>query len=966
MAQIESGSIAIAGSQIHARHRSTDALPGDHISFGKRFQRVVITIHRWIGIGVCIMVMTWFISGLVLAYVPFPKMSAVEKLKYLRPINWNLVQVTPAQSLAAAHLAVFPREMRLEMSSGRPVYRIETWDRTNLTVAADTDEPLSGVSGDQALAIVRTQLSAPEATIKAERVDSDQWTMTGYWNHERPFHVIALNDAAGSEFHVSVRTGEIVLGTTRTQRLLNWVGAIPHWLYFESIRRYTHTGLWAWLIYIVSGAAILVSISGLWIGISRMRLRGRYTNGSWTPFTGWMKWHHVTGILGGVTLALWLISGFWTMYPGGILEQREIESSEYQRYAGSSATTFPFGALDSLQKSGSEAARVTFRYIGGQPYAVLELASAKPKIVDALTGTTVLLSAAQLAQAAGSMLPDSKVVSTTYLEHSDEYWHSAYFKKKLPVLRVALNDPMATWFHIDPESGEVVGILDRIGRVDRWTVVAIHDVDWNWLLTRRPLWDFFLFAVTIPGILIAMSTLVISYRRLQRNKIIPAFSGAVGPISGRHSVKPDGRPLANGLSPPSATENGFLVVHASQTGTAEILANKTADSIRAAGNPVVVRDLADVQEGDLSHVTTAMFVISTTGDGDPPDRSQAFKRRVMPKRVQLSGLRYGLLALGDRQYSSYCSFADSVDSWLSSAGAQRIFDSVYVNDRDPAALTRWGRKLGEVTGRVDDFTLNEVPFRPWRLVERRHLNPSSAGGAAYHLRLQAEEGFASWEAGDIAQILAGMTWNDFRTEPKGLIQREFSIANTTKSGIDLLIRQIRHPDGRTGVASGFLTERIQMGESIPLRIRSNPSFHAPEDDRQMILIANGTGIAGVRAHLQRRIGLGHRGNWVVFGERNEAHDLFYAEELRSWKQDGHIERLDLVFSRDQEQRRYVQDRISECSADVLAWVERGAAIYVCGSLRGMAPAVNERLATILGEDRLDELARCGRYRRDVY
>ena len=966
MAQVESGSIAIAGPQIRERQRSARPLPGERISFGKRFQRVVITIHRWIGIGVCVMVMTWFISGLVLAYVPFPKMSAAEKLKYLTPITWSLVHVTPAQGLAAVHQATYPKEMRLEMSAGRPVYRIESWDGSTLTAAADTGEPVSGVTADQALAIVRTQLAAPQATIKAADVDSDQWTMTGYWNHQRPFHVIALNDAAGSEFHVSVHTGEVVLGTTRTQRMLNWVGAIPHWLYFESIRRYTHTGLWAWLIYIVSGAAILVSISGLWIGISRMRLRSRYTNGSWTPFTGWMKWHHVTGIVGGVTLALWLISGFWTMYPGGILEQREIENSEYQRYAGSSATTFPFGALANFQASGVEASRATLRYVGGRAYAVLELVSAKPKVVDALTGAPALLSTAQLAQAARSMLPDSKVVSTTYLDHSDEYWHSAYFKKKLPVVRVVLDDRMATWFHIDPESGEVLGILDRIGRVDRWSVVAIHDVDLNWLLTRRPLWDFFLFAVTIPGILIALSTLVISYRRLQRNKIIPTFPGAGGPMKGRGTARLHGGPVANGTPPQSVAEEGILVVHASQTGTAEILANKTADSIRAAGRPVVVRNLGDVQTKDLARATTAMFVISTTGDGDPPDQSQVFKRRMMHDRAPLPGLRYGLLALGDRQYSSYCSFADSVDRWLSTAGAHRMFDSVYVNDRDPTALTRWARSLGELTGRVDDFTLNEVPFRPWRLVERRHLNPGSAGGAAYHLRLKSEDGFADWEAGDIAQILAGVTWNDFRSEPHDLIQREFSIANTTKGGIDLLIRQMRLADGRMGVASGFLTERIQMGESIPLRVRRNASFHGPDDDRPMLLIANGTGIAGVRAHLQRRVSLGHRRNWVIFGERNEARDLFYGDELRAWKRDGYIEQLDLVFSRDQIQRYYVQDRLSERSADVLAWTERGASIFVCGSLRGMAPAVSERLAAILGADGLDELARSGRYRRDVY
>jgi uncharacterized iron-regulated membrane protein len=288
--------------------------PSKHgISFTKRFQRAIIAIHRWIGIAVCLMVMIWFISGLVLAYVPFPKMSAEEKLAYLQPLNWSQIRVSPTAAMAVAGLKIFPHDLRLEMSGSRPVYRMKNWDRRNLTVAADTGERLDGFSDLAALAIVRQQLSTSQATIEAANIDSDQWTMTGYWNKERPFHVIALNDPQGSEYYVSVASGEVVLGTHRTQRVLNWLGAIPHWLYFKSLRHYTHTALWAWTIYIVAGASIVVSVSGLWIGISRMRLRMRYTNGSWTPFTGWMKWHHVTGIVGGVFLALWIISGFFTM-----------------------------------------------------------------------------------------------------------------------------------------------------------------------------------------------------------------------------------------------------------------------------------------------------------------------------------------------------------------------------------------------------------------------------------------------------------------------------------------------------------------------------------------------------------------------------------------------------------------------------------------------------------------------------
>src|SRR6185437_3703575 len=328
--------------------------------------------------------------------------------------------------------------------------------------------------------------------------------------------------------------------------------------------------------YILAGAGIFVSLSGLWIGISRMRLRMRYTNGSWTPFTGWMKWHHVTGIVGGVFLALWIISGFFTMYPGGFLEQREMRTAEYQRYAGNQRPVFQFDALASLESAARRASRATLRYVGGRPFVVLENSGSPPLVVDAVTGAAAPFSVDQIEAAAKNILPNAKLVSATYLEHGDEYWHSAYKVKKTPIVRVVFDDAEATWFHIDPESGEILGILDKTGRVDRWTVVAIHDVDLNWLLTRRPLWDILLFAVTIPGILIALSTLVISYRRLQRNNLIPAFA----PGGGFHGLGASPRHEAGRAPPLERAADSVLVAYASQTGTAEILANKTADGFR--------------------------------------------------------------------------------------------------------------------------------------------------------------------------------------------------------------------------------------------------------------------------------------------------------------------------------------------------------------------------------------------------
>lgn len=182
----------------------------------------------------------------------------------------------------------------------------------------------------------------------------------------------------------------------------------------------------------------------------------------------------------------------------------------------------------------------------------------------------------------------------------------------------------------------------------------------------------------------------------------------------------------------------------------------------------------------------------------------------------------------------------------------------------------------------------------------------------------------------------------------------------------MLVRQTRNPDGSLGLGSGWLTDGVALGGDVMMRVRPNPGFHGPQDDRGVILIGNGTGLAGLRAHLSERIAQGRRRNWLIFGERQAAHDSFHDVTLRDWQAQGGIARIDRVYSRDQAARIYVQDRVREVASDIAEWVQQGASIYVCGSLSGMAPAVDAALADAIGAQALLDLSAQGRYRRDIY
>jgi len=470
---------------------------------------------------------------------------------------------------------------------------------------------------------------------------------------------------------------------------------------------------------------------------------------------------------------------------------------------------------------------------------------------------------------------------------------------------------------------------------------------------------------------------------------------------------------ARGATTADGKDPALLIAYASQTGFAERLAEQTAEIFAGVGITARCVSLNALSAADLVQSRRALFLVSTTGEGDPPDNAIAFARRVLAREADLSALEFGVLALGDSSYADYCGFGRRLDDWLKHAGATPLFDRVDVDDGDAGALRHWQHHLGRLAGRSDLPDWAPPRYGRWRLAARRHLNPGSEGGAVFHVELQPMPGEdANWTAGDIAEIgpahaahevaaflsstafsggesvttiqgdgtladvLARSTLPTVTsaTTPQALADaltplphREYSIASVPADGaVHLLIRQLRRPDGSLGLGAAWLTENAAIGAAIALRLRRNRAFHPPADNVPLILIGNGTGIAGLRALLRARVAIPGTRNWLLFGERHADRDAFYRDELATWQAQGRLERLDWAFSRDTPERIYVQQRVRENGDAIRQWVADGAAIYVCGSLAGMAPAVDAALADILGTETLEALSTQERYRRDVY
>ena len=219
---------------------------------------------------------------------------------------------------------------------------------------------------------------------------------------------------------------------------------------------------------------------------------------------------------------------------------------------------------------------------------------------------------------------------------------------------------------------------------------------------------------------------------------------------------------------------------------------------------------------------------------------------------------------------------------------------------------------------------------------------------------------------------------------KPLQHRAYSISSSGKmypDNVHLTVASVRynaHNRDHKGVCSTYMADLVNNDTDVKIFFSPNKSFRVPEDDSlPIIMVGPGTGIAPFRAFLQEREFRQASGkNWLLFGDRNAATDYIYRDEIEAMQERGVLNRLDLAFSRDQEEKIYVQDRMREQGAQLFDWLEQGGSFYVCGDATYMAKDVDIALHDIIAEqghktaeqatDYVNQMKKEKRYVRDVY
>lgn len=472
--------------------------------------RWLYRLHRWLGIAVCLLFPLWFLSGLVMMYVPYPSLTEAERLAGMTPIDWSRVRVGPTEAMRRAGERRFPVGLRLDMAAGEPTWRIRG-KQVRVAISAVDGRRLSAPDAASAIAVAHRFVGgAPIGSVS--RIHDDQWTVAQGFKWARPLWKVSVEDGHGTQLYISSTTAEPVQNSDARERAWNWAGAVPHWLYLTAIRR--DGAIWRQVVLWTSGTAVAVGMTGFWVGILRLRLRRRYRSGAITPYRGWMKWHHLTGLVGGIFAVTWMFSGWLSVSPFDWFARSEPADSA-ARYAIHDHADFPALNVAALGVRAPRAREARFAWVGGRPVITL-IGNGGGVTTASPDGEALRLTQAELVAAARRMISAAPIRQVELLRKPDLYWYSHGAERPLPAIRVKFGDIDRTWVTIDPRSGALLARQGISGRNYRWLFNALHDFDLPFLLANRLVRDPLMWMLSASGIIMSLSGVVIGWRRLEK------------------------------------------------------------------------------------------------------------------------------------------------------------------------------------------------------------------------------------------------------------------------------------------------------------------------------------------------------------------------------------------------------------------------------------------------------------------
>jgi uncharacterized iron-regulated membrane protein len=502
----------------------------------------LILTHRYLGLVLSLLFVVWFASGITMMYAGgMPRLTPQLRLARLPDLNLAAVRQSPLKVAERANLAGSPGRVTLLTIMDRPAYRFSGGSGT--TIFADTGDLLADVDAAAARTIAARFMNLPEEQVHdaGKLTRPDQWTLTE--GRQMPAYKFRVDDVARSEVYVSAHTAEVAVLTTRRTRALAWVGTIPHWLYFAPLR--LNGTLWTRVVVWTSVLGCVLAAIGLVLGVVQFRRSRPFRMSGAIPYSGWMRWHYITGVIFGVFTLTWVFSGLMSMEPWDWTRREGLRVSR-DALSGGPLNLSAFAPLDpptwQTIAAGRAIKEIEYVRIQDEPYYVIrhaaDQAAALPRaerlhqpygVTGRVESDRLMVNARtleirhepfsveSLVSRLRTAVPDAPILETTLLPDYDSYYYSRGRQTPLPVLRVKFADPDRTWVYIDPEMSQLLASVHRFSRVERWLFNGLHSLDFPFWYNKRPVWDIGMILLCLGGIASSGIGLWVGINRARRS-----------------------------------------------------------------------------------------------------------------------------------------------------------------------------------------------------------------------------------------------------------------------------------------------------------------------------------------------------------------------------------------------------------------------------------------------------------------
>lgn len=480
--------------------------------------RSLFLLHRYLGIALGLVMSIWCLSGIVMMYVQYPELNAEDEARALAPLNLTNCCSLPGRldGVDTAPLNAY----RVEMMAGRAVLRLDPSSTGQRFIDLSTGKFLGPLSEHEAAAV--GQAFADTAGIEsfrfAQKVERDQWTVYGAYDVHRPLFKFIGNDDARTTWYVSSQTGEVIQITTASVRFWNWLGAVPHWLYPTLLRQ--HTFVWSQVVIWLTVFGTFLTVLGLYVGIRQYKSR---RSGRRSPYRGVALWHHYAGLIFGVLTLTWLVSGFFSMNPWGVLESRHLDM-EQTRYQGASLT-FDSTAQDLVANLGEfdvpgETVRIEAHVVNGNRFHIAWDRRGERRRLSAHLREVIPVVQNSILTAAATLRPDVGVHSEDWLQTADAYYYEHHEQRTFPVYRIIYDD--GERFYLDNLTGQILLAVDTNSRLYRWLHYGLHRGDFAAWLRERPVWDFVMLILLAAVTTGALTGTWMGIKRVSKSRVSAA------------------------------------------------------------------------------------------------------------------------------------------------------------------------------------------------------------------------------------------------------------------------------------------------------------------------------------------------------------------------------------------------------------------------------------------------------------